>query len=125
MKQSLKLKLGAFTLDALVEGDHRAQANSTLVAPRITRAIRYYLAEKGSERPGWAYPSFLDAGHAGERIPISLEIDAALWAELEREAERQQVAAGHLAEHAVHYFTADQDSGRVTQRILDQLEDEG
>jgi hypothetical protein len=34
------------------------------------------------------------------------------------------VSSQRLAEHAVLYFVADRDAGRITQRILDALADE-
>lgn len=117
MKQTLNLSLGEFALAALVKDD--PQDRDEVVARRVRRAIRYYLAEKEPERPGWSYPTFLDRDNPGKQISISLEIDAAVWGEFELEAGQQHVAPDRLAEHAVLYFIADRDAGRVTQRILD------
>jgi hypothetical protein len=72
-----------------------------------------------------ALPGFLpDEEEAGERVTLELEIDSAVWTDFEREAERQGVSPQRLAEHAVLYFAADRDAGRITQRILDDLADE-
>ncbi len=49
-------------------------------------------------------------------------MDSELWREFEEEAERQGVSVEQLAEHAAFYFAAELDAGRVTQRILDDLE---
>lgn len=52
-------------------------------------------------------------------------MDAKLWADFEREAKRQGVPVERLAEHAALYFAADRDAGRVTQRILEDMEAKG
>jgi hypothetical protein len=54
---------------------------------------------------------------------MQLEIDSALWGSLEAEASGQGVSAPKLLEHAVLYFAAEESAGRLTQRILDDLED--
>jgi hypothetical protein len=121
MKQTLNLSLGTFTLAALVEGE--PAETPRLIASRVGGALRYYLAEDERERPGWRYPTFLDRGEAGEQVPISVDVDAAVWGDLEREAEDQRITPERLAEHAILYFISDRDSGRVTQRVLDDAED--
>jgi hypothetical protein len=89
------------------------------------RAIRYYLCDTNSDRIEWPYPGFLpDEEEAGERVTLELEIDSAVWSDFKQEAERQGVPPQRLAQHAVLYFVADRDAGRITQRILDALADE-
>ena len=39
-----------------------------------------------------------------------------------RRPPRQEVTVEQLAEHAAFYFAAELDAGRVTERILDDLE---
>jgi hypothetical protein len=51
-----------------------------------------------------------------------LEVASDLWSDLEQEALRQGVTVEQMAEHAAFYFAAELDAGRVTQRILDDLE---
>lgn len=85
-------------------------------------ALRCYLGDQGSERPAWPYPEFLRGSETERETSIELELDPELWREFEEEAERQGVAVEQLAEHAAFYFAAELDAGRVTQRILDDLE---
>jgi hypothetical protein len=89
-------------------------------------AIRCYLGDRGSERPAWPYPDFLRGSETVGDAAVELELDAGLWREFEEEAERQGVSVEQLAEHAAFYFAAELDAGRLTQRILDDLDsDEG
>jgi hypothetical protein len=85
-------------------------------------AFRCYLGDRGSDRPAWPFPDFLRGSETEKDVSLELELDAELWREFEAEAERQGVAVEQLAEHAVFYFAAELDAGRVTQRILDDLE---
>jgi len=85
-------------------------------------ALRCYLGDRGSERPAWPYPDFLRGSETEKDAPIELELDPELWREFEEEAGRQGVSVEQLAEHAAFYFAAELDAGRVTQRILDDLE---
>ena len=85
-------------------------------------ALHCYLGDRGSERPAWPYPAFLRGSETEKDASIELELDAGLWREFEEEADRQGVSVEQLAEHAAFYFAAELDAGRVTQRILDDLE---
>ncbi len=123
MKQSVSLELGELAVDALAEGPHRNVESDSVVLTRAVRAIRYYLADENAGRRDWRYPGFLrDGDGKGGHRHLDVEIDAEVWARFEREAESQGVPVNRLAEHAVLYFLADRDAGRVTQRILDALE---
>jgi hypothetical protein len=55
-------------------------------------------------------------------VEVELEIDDSLWGQMEREAERQHVTVTQLLEHAALYYAAELDAGRLTERILDQLD---
>jgi hypothetical protein len=57
-------------------------------------------------------------------VEVHLDIDPELWQALSQEAMGQDVSAQQLLEHAVLYFAADDDAGRVTERILEDLEDD-
>lgn len=85
-------------------------------------ALRCYLGDRGSERPAWPYPEFLRGSETEKAVSIELALDQELWREFEEEADRQGVSVEQLAEHAAFYFAAELDAGRVTQRILNDLE---
>jgi hypothetical protein len=91
-------------------------------AAGLDGAIRFYLGDRASERPAWPYPDFLRDSETKGDASIELELDAGLWREFEQEAERQGVSVEQLAEHAAFYFAAELDAGRLTQRILDDLD---
>lgn len=112
----LNVALGEISLRALREEcDSEA---SGLGAP-LERAIRYYLTDKDSGRPGWAYPRFRLNRGGGDGVQVRISIDDAPWDALEREAERQGVSAEQLVEHAALYFAADLDNGRLARRERD------
>lgn len=91
-------------------------------ATRLKAAIRCYLRDKGSGRPAWPYPDFLRGSETQEDLRLDIEIEAELWERFEAEAGAQSVSAQQLAEHAAFYLAAEVDAGRITQRILDDLE---
>lgn len=98
--------------------------SSAPVPARLLRAIRFYLGDKGSDHPGWAYPDFLpDKGVEG--VDLELAVEESLLRTLKQEAYRQGITVSQLAEHAVLYYAAELDAGRITQRILDDLEKSG
>jgi hypothetical protein len=88
------------------------------------RAIRVYLEDKKSPGPGWTYPSFLRGRKPVDGVEVHLDLDSELWQELSREAISQEVTAQQLLEHAVLYFAAEDNAGRVTERILDDLDED-
>jgi hypothetical protein len=57
-------------------------------------------------------------------VELELAVSQGLWRAFEKEAERQGASVPQMAEHAVLYFAAQLDAGHITQRILDDLEDE-
>jgi hypothetical protein len=116
MTQRMILHLERFGREAL-EGYARSSASSRSAA--VVTAIRYYLAEGEAGRPAWRVPN-LGSGPSGEAF--ELEIDEATYAQLEREAARQRVTLERLAEHALFYFLADLEAGRVAARLGDALE---
>jgi hypothetical protein len=84
--------------------------------------MRLYLSDKGAGRPAWAYPGFLRQSQTREDVGLEFEPATDLWLQFEAEAEKQDVSPQQLLEHAVFYFAAELDAGRLTQRILDDLE---
>jgi hypothetical protein len=125
LNRSVKVKLGAFAGEALTGGRKtgiRPVVETKPKADDVLRAVRFYLNDKGSGRPGWAYPALLREHRPGEEIEFELSVDSALWRALKFEAKRQDVSVAELLEHAALYYAAELDAGRVTERILDDLD---
>jgi hypothetical protein len=118
-KRSLVLRLSQQAIDAL-KGE--AQADTDIVAPRLESAIRLYLADRDSARPAWPYPAFLRGSEVREDVELQLSFDSDLWLLFDAEALRQQVSSQQLCEHAAFYFGAELETGRLTQRILEDLD---
>lgn len=89
---------------------------------RMESALRCYLGDRDSGRPAWSYPAFLRGSETQAEVRVELDVPDALWRDFEAEAARQSVTVEQLAEHAAFYFAAELDAGRVTQRILDDLQ---
>jgi hypothetical protein len=109
-----------FTLGLLEDA---AIAGRTTQDVLLMRAIRYYLAERDSGRPGWPC-SDLEEEEAAEVTSIELDVDAVAWAAFSREASRQRVPPERLLQHGALYYLADRDSGHLTEKILENLEKE-
>jgi hypothetical protein len=92
---------------------------------RTEHALRCYLGDRGTDRPAWPYPDFLRGAEArGDRL-VEFDVEEELWLEFEAAASAQGVSVEQLAEHAAFYFAAELNAGRLTQRILEDLEDDG
>ena len=87
----------------------------------VRTAAHYYLADREAERRAWRVPSF--ASSADDMRGVSVRLDEQTRRALAEEADRQGVRAGTLAAHAVLYFVADLDSGRLAGRFEHVLED--
>jgi hypothetical protein len=121
VKRSVNVTVGAIASKILaVEMVTRGSSTSA----SAERAIRSYLNDRGSPGPGWAYPSFLRNRTPVRGVRLQLEVDTGLWKELSTEALSQDVSTQQLLEHAVLRFAADENAGRVTERILEDLDDE-
>ncbi len=121
MKRSVTVTLGAIASKILAVEMVTSGKPSSASAER---AIRCYLNDKASPGPGWAYPSFLRGRKPVQGVEVQLDIDDGLWQSLVGEAVSQDVSAQQLLEHAVLYFAAEDNAGRVTERILEDLEGE-
>jgi hypothetical protein len=98
-------------------------AGRTTKGVLLIRAIRYYLAERDSGRPGWPCSGLDEEGEAAEATStIELDIDGLAWEEFSLEADRQRVTTDRLLRHGALYYLADRDSGRLTEKILEDLE---
>jgi hypothetical protein len=118
-KRSVTVTLGAIANKILaVEMVTRGHSSSM----SAERAIRVYLRDKDSAEPGWAYPPFLRARRPVDAVQMHLDLDAELWEALSHEAIDQDVTVQQLLEHAVLYFAAEDNAGRVTERIIEDLE---
>ncbi len=118
-KQLVTVRLSQLAFEALAG---EARKGSPRAPSRTESAIRIYLGDKGSDRPAWPYPGFLRGSEAPEDVGLELNVDPDLWLQFEAEAERQGVSPQQLLEHVAFYFAAELDAGRITRRILDDLE---
>jgi hypothetical protein len=121
MKRSVTTSIGSFASKALaVEG----RSGSTPSSVSIERAIHCYLSDKESAESGWRFPAFLRGREPVQAVELRVLVDEALWGSLEEEARRQEVDVRQMLEHAVLYFVAEVNAGRVTERILDDINEE-
>jgi hypothetical protein len=120
MNQSVAVHIGEFSVIAL--GGESGDGSEPLEA-RLTRAIALYVHDKDSAKLGWAYPVGLPTNEGGQ-VELKLSLGQSLWREFEREAKRQGVSVSKLASHAALYYAAEVDAGRITQRILDRIDEE-
>jgi hypothetical protein len=117
--QTVTVRLSDLAFEALA-GEER---NGSMRAPaRTESAIRVYLGDRDSDSPAWPFPGFLRGSEPVEADPLELYVAADLWEKFEKEAERQGVSSQQLLEHAAFYFAAELNAGRITQRILDDLD---
>jgi hypothetical protein len=112
-------EFGGHALETFVRERGRSQS----VAGRT--ASLYYLADRDAERPTWPVPRFASARSADDphSVAVTIELDEQTWKAVLQEAERQLVSAERLIEHALLYFLADLDSGRIADRLDEVLED--
>jgi hypothetical protein len=112
-------EFGGHALETFV----RERRRSHSVAART--ASLYYLADRDAERPTWPVPSFASAPVVpdGDSARVTIELDDETWKVVAEEAERQRVSAERLIEHALLYFLADLDSGRIADRLDEVLGD--
>jgi hypothetical protein len=85
----------------------------------VRTACLYYLADRESGRRSWRAPNFVP-----DPPPVStlhIRLDDATWSALAAEARDQGTTVEKLALHALMYFLADLDSGRVAGRVEDAL----
>lgn len=118
---TVKVKLGAFAAEVLARKLGNGGPPGSLDFERV---IQFYLGEKGTRAPGWAYPDFLRERRAGADVELDLNVEDLLWISLEAEAREQGVEVDRLLEHATLYFAAEMDAGRATERILEEIEKE-
>jgi predicted DNA-binding ribbon-helix-helix protein len=118
MMKGMKFQLDEFGRDALDEFVRGANGSRSAA---VRTACLYYLADHESGRAAWPAPS-QEAASSGASA-VAVRLDRETWRGLQEEAERQDVSASDLTRHAVLYFLADVDSGRVGQRLESALTD--
>ena len=119
MKRSRTVAVSRFALEALAgEGG----VDDRRVSTALMQAVRLYLTDRDSDRPGWRYPAFLPERAAGEDVVLELSVDESLWRALEEEAEHQGVSFRQMLEHAALYFAVELSTGRATERIIESLD---
>ena len=116
MKRFATFHLSGFAVEALAG---ESELGSEQLTEQMTRAIYFYLSDRGSEKPGWAFPDFMRDRPSGEEVVVKLRIDRDVWRELGEEADRQNVSVPMLLEHAALYLAAELNAGRLTERILE------
>ena len=115
--KALTFQLDRFAREALEEFVRR-EHHSRSAAVRV--ASLYYLADREHRRLGWFAPRCITASPGAAEVRVRLDNET--WRALQAEAERQDVSAPELTRHAVLYFLADVDSGRVAERLENALQ---
>ena len=112
-------EFGSHALDSFV----RQRRRSHSVAVRT--ASLYYLADRHAERLTWPVPRFESATRArtGNTVTVRTKLDDGTWDAVVQEAQRQRVTVERLVEHAILYFLASVDSGRIAGRLDEVLGD--
>lgn len=120
MRRPLTVTLSEFSFELLARGE---SAGSEQVRRRFAHALRFYLHEADAGRSGWSVPAVLRQAERTD-VELCLEIDAGLLRAVEVEAGKQHVTVSRLVAQAAIYYAAELDAGRITQRLLDDLETE-
>lgn len=113
MAATVTLRLAPFECEAL-EGYERSQQ---VAAARVIRtAVMYYLREREANRAAWAVPQ-LGLDEPDGATALEVEIGDETRRALEAEAAAQGVDPETLARHALLFFFADVDSGRIATKL--------
>jgi hypothetical protein len=113
MSKSMTLRLDQFGRQALADfADERHDSASKVVRT----ASLYYLADRDSGRSAWRVPGFLQASPPGDER-LEVDLDDETWTALAKEARGQGVDPARLAEHALLYYFADVEGGRLADRL--------
>ena len=112
MTKSMKLRLDSFGWQALSEFAEERRDSASAV---VRTASLYYLADRDSGRPAWRVPRFVRNPPGADSFEVDLDDDT--FAALRQEASGQGVDPSRLAEHALLYFLADLDGGRLAERV--------
>ena len=119
MTRNVTLHLDEFGQQSLDRLMHEGEGSP---AAAFRTAALYYLADRDSGRAAWRAPRFRSRTPSGEGLRVVFDDDT--WASLGEEAERQNVETEELAVHALLYFLADFDSGRISDILEKALEED-
>ncbi|MGH2846799.1 MAG: hypothetical protein ACRDL0_12405 [Thermoleophilaceae bacterium] len=109
--RSTTLRMDTFGKEAV---ERYAAANGISPSAVMRDAALYYLAERESERTAWRVPRFIrERGRPRGSEKLEIGVDDPTWDAIEQEALRQGVGAALLAEHALLFFLADVEAGRL------------
>jgi hypothetical protein len=117
MARDVTLHLDEFSGRALERFKRRGNGS---FAAAVRTASLYYLADRDAGRPAWKVPDFAIDREAGRTVTMTLDDDT--WEALEAEAHDQGVPVDVLVIHAMMYFLADVDSGRVPLKLHEALD---
>jgi hypothetical protein len=112
MTKSMKLRLDSFGRQALSEFAEERRDSASAV---VRTASLYYLADRYSGGGAWRVPRFMRNPPDVDGFEVDLDDDT--FAALRQEASGQGVEPSRLAEHALLYFLADLDGGRLAERV--------
>lgn len=115
----MAVRISEFSRAAIEAGEPGAPGAA---AATMVRAVRLYLGDRDSNKPGWAYPPIL-RDRAADGVELELDVDEDLWHDFEEEAAKQDVTVSQLSAHVALYYAAELDSGRIAQRVLDSAAD--
>jgi hypothetical protein len=118
MTRNVTLHLDEFGQQSL---DRLTKEGEGSPAAAFRTAALYYLADRESGRPAWRAPRFRSGSPSSGGLRVNF--DDQTWEALSEEAARQNVEAEELAVHALLYFLADFESGRISD-ILEKALDE-
>lgn len=108
----MTLRLDSFGRRALSDFTEESSDSPSAV---VRTASLYYLADRDSGRPAWRVPPFMREPPKVDGFDVDLDDDT--FAALRREASGQGVEPARLAEHALLYYLADLDGGRLAERV--------
>jgi hypothetical protein len=113
MGRRLTLRLGPFEREAL---DRYGNSQRVTAVQVIRTAVLYYLRERDSDRLEWRMPELARA-QPGGATAVEVEVEDETWRSLVEEAAAQSTDPETLARHALLFFLADVDSGRIAGKL--------
>jgi hypothetical protein len=114
----LTLRLAPFEREAL---DVYAASQRVPAERIVLTAVLYYLRERDADRSTWQTPATRPSGTDGI---LAVDLGEAARGGVAREAGAQGVEPEELARHALLFFLADVQSGRVAGRLAQALRDD-